>query len=117
MKNKIALDDASSLLAQSGKEFKLLFETGSLQVELYKPYLVDKQQPHDKDEIYVITEGSSKFILENEITRVKKGDFLFVPAGTVHHFEDFTLDFTTWVFFYGPKGGEKGETVNFIDNF
>jgi hypothetical protein len=25
----------------------------------------------------------------------------------VHRFEDFTEDFSTWVFFYGPVGGEE----------
>ena len=34
------------------------------------------------------------------------GDMLFVPAGTVHRFEDFSDDFATWVIFYGPEGGE-----------
>jgi mannose-6-phosphate isomerase-like protein (cupin superfamily) len=37
----------------------------------------------------------------------KAGDFLFVPAGIEHRFTNFTADFSTWVFFYGPKGGEK----------
>ena len=34
------------------------------------------------------------------------GDVLFVPAGTVHRFEDFSADFATWIVFYGPEGGE-----------
>lgn len=34
------------------------------------------------------------------------GDLLFVPAGVVHRFEEFTDDFATWVMFYGPEGGE-----------
>jgi uncharacterized RmlC-like cupin family protein len=35
------------------------------------------------------------------------GDFLFVPAGIEHRFVNFTDDFSTWVIFYGPKGGES----------
>ena len=35
------------------------------------------------------------------------GDVLFVPAGVIHRFEDFSDDFATWVFFYGPEGGES----------
>ena len=27
-------------------------------------------------------------------------------AGEVHRFERFSDDFATWVFFYGPEGGE-----------
>jgi quercetin dioxygenase-like cupin family protein len=36
-----------------------------------------------------------------------KGDLFFVPAGKVHTFKNFTEDFSTWILFYGPKGGEK----------
>ena len=35
------------------------------------------------------------------------GEVLFVPAGADHRFEEFTADFVTWVFFYGPEGGER----------
>ncbi len=34
------------------------------------------------------------------------GDALFVPAGAVHRFEEFSEDFAAWVVFYGPEGGE-----------
>jgi mannose-6-phosphate isomerase-like protein (cupin superfamily) len=37
----------------------------------------------------------------------RTGDLLFVPAGVIHRFEEFTDDFCTWVMFYGPEGGEK----------
>jgi quercetin dioxygenase-like cupin family protein len=39
--------------------------------------------------------------------RFAPGDVLFVPAGTIHRFEEFTDDFRTWVIFYGPPGGER----------
>jgi mannose-6-phosphate isomerase-like protein (cupin superfamily) len=38
---------------------------------------------------------------------VEPGEVLFVPAGIEHRFEDFSDDFATWVFFYGPEGGES----------
>ena len=34
------------------------------------------------------------------------GDVLFVPAGVVHRFEDFSDELVVWVVFYGPEGGE-----------
>jgi len=40
------------------------------------------------------------------VKETQPGDLLFVPAGIVHRFEDFTDDFATWVMFYGPEGGE-----------
>ena len=35
------------------------------------------------------------------------GGDLFVPAGQIHRFEDFSSDFAVWVAFYGPEGGER----------
>ena len=34
------------------------------------------------------------------------GEALFVPAGVEHRFVDFSEDFSAWVVFYGPDGGE-----------
>jgi mannose-6-phosphate isomerase-like protein (cupin superfamily) len=44
--------------------------------------------------------------MEVNITTFQQGDILFVPAGSVHRFINFTADFATWVIFYGPEGGE-----------
>ena len=87
-------------------EFKELFTHGTLSVEIYKPDQIDKQQPHERDEIYVVVAGSGTFYLNGKRAPVQAGDFIFVPAYAAHRFEDFTEDFSTWVFFYGPKGGE-----------
>ena len=106
MNNHISIDDAKKSLAKSGNQFEVLFNHGTLSVELYKPDKVDNQSPHTRDEIYVIASGSGQFNLAGEITSVNAGDFLFVPAKAVHHFFNFTPDFSTWVFFYGPEGGE-----------
>lgn len=103
----LALDLTSEKLKDSGKLFVEFFKHGSLVVELYKPDKVDKQTPHTRDEVYVITSGTGRFHVNGEYISFKPGDFLFVPAGDDHRFEDFTDDFQTWVIFYGPEGGEK----------
>ena len=103
---RITTEEALERLRAHGKEFITLFEHGTLSVEVYKPEGVDRQQPHDRDEIYVIIAGSGIFFNDGERTPFQPGDFLFVKAGVEHRFEDFTGDFSTWVFFYGPKGGE-----------
>lgn len=87
--------------------FLELFKHGSLSVEIYKPDGIDNQQPHEQDEIYVIISGSGTFLNNSQRTTFTAGDFLFVKAGVEHKFEDFSTDFATWVFFYGPNGGEK----------
>lgn len=106
MNNHISIKDAKSALAKSGNLFETLFNHGTLSVELYKPDKVDNQSPHTRDEIYVIATGSGQFNIADEVTTVNTGDILFVPAAAPHHFFDFTPDFSTWVFFYGPEGGE-----------
>lgn len=109
LKMHIKSVEALSSLKQSSREFIELFQHGSLSVELYKPDTIDKQTPHTRDEVYVIISGSGMF-LNGEITvEFQAGDFLFVPAGIEHRFINFTDDFSTWVIFYGPVGGEKNK--------
>lgn len=93
-------------LHAEGNEFSTLFRHGSLEVEFYKPDQVDLQQPHTRDELYVIATGHGQFIVQGRECSVQPGDVLFVPAGAEHRFYDFSADFGTWVFFYGPQGGE-----------
>ena len=84
-----------------------IFAHGSLEVELYAPKGADPQQPHLRDEIYVVAQGRGVFFDGVERRPVGPGTFLFVPAGQVHRFEEFSSDFAVWVFFYGPQGGER----------
>ena len=67
----------------------------------------DSQKAHARDEVYVVATGASHFIRGKEECPVIPGDVLFVPAGEEHRFVSFTDDFSTWVFFYGPDGGER----------
>ena len=111
MNERLTAENARAKLAQApGAEFVTLFIHGSLQVEIYAPRGVDRQTPHSRDEIYVIISGSGTFVKGDERQRFGPGEVLFVPAGVVHRFEEFTEDFSTWVFFYGPAGGDKPGT-------
>jgi len=104
---KISKATALQQLAESKQEFIPLFTKGSLKIEIYKPDTTDKQQPHTRDEIYVIVSGTAMFYNEGVEVEVMAGDCLYVPAFAEHHFLNFSGDFVTWVFFYGPEGGEK----------
>ncbi|HYC85675.1 MAG TPA: cupin domain-containing protein [Chryseosolibacter sp.] len=103
----LSIKDASDALAKSSALFTELFRHGTLSVEFYKPQKTDHQKPHDRDEIYVVASGTGIFFNGGQRSNFKPGDFLFVPAGVEHRFENFSEDFSTWVFFYGPVGGEK----------
>lgn len=104
---KIGKNEALARLKKSDSQFLKLFEHGSLVIEVYKPDEIDFQQPHKRDEVYVIISGKGEFVNNGVRTKFLPGDFLFVPAGVEHRFENFTRDFSTWVIFYGPIGGEK----------
>lgn len=103
---QITVSEALSKLQQQDSPFIELFKHGTLSVELYKPDKVDLQQPHSRDEIYVVVSGSGTFFLDGDRMPFQAGDFLFAKAGIEHRFEDFTDDLVVWVFFYGPEGGE-----------
>jgi mannose-6-phosphate isomerase-like protein (cupin superfamily) len=96
----------AQLPGPKGERFVELFRHGSLSVELYAPRGVDPQGPHTRDEVYAVIRGSGWFRNGSDRHRFGPGDVLFVPAGVVHRFEEFTDDMMVWVFFYGPEGGE-----------
>lgn len=80
---------------------------GTMEAELYSPPGTDPQQPHDRDEIYVVAQGEGEFFNGEGVIPVKPGSFIFVPAGVPHYFQNFTAGFSVWVIFYGPSGGES----------
>ena len=98
---------AAALAAtDSGFPLATLFRHGSLAVEFYAPQGVDRQQPHARDEVYVVASGAATYVCADSRQSVEPGEVLFAAAGVPHHFEGMTDDFGTWVFFYGPIGGE-----------
>ena len=90
----------------AGERYVEMFQHGTLSVELYAPRGSDPQTPHTRDEVYVVVQGNGQFRNGNTRHPFGPGDLLFVPAGVVHRFEDFTDDLAVWVIFYGPEGGE-----------
>lgn len=105
------LPGAASALYPEGSPFLQAFAHGSLSVELFAPTGHDRQSPHQQDELYVVMHGRADF-LRNEGDRLTResvgaGTVLLVPAGQVHRFIDCTVDFITYVVFYGLVGGES----------
>ena len=106
---QIKISDARNAIpTKDGKPFALLFQHGSLDVEIFSPKKVDTQKPHSRDELYVVAAGTGFFVHEGRRLPFSAGDALFAAAGEVHRFEDFSDDFLVWVMFYGPEGGEHG---------
>jgi mannose-6-phosphate isomerase-like protein (cupin superfamily) len=103
----IRAEEAQERLPESQQERSIaLSQHGTLAVKLYAPRGNNPQIPHSPDEIYVVMCGSGDFVCAGERRKFGTHDFLFVPAGVEHRFENFSNDLAVWVFFYGPEGGE-----------
>lgn len=106
-KCRVSVEEALEMLpGKAGERFVSVLEHGTLEVEIYAPRETDPQQPHTRDEVYMVVRGSGVFLNGDVRQWFTRGDLLFVPAGREHRFEAFTEDFVTWVIFYGPEGGE-----------
>jgi mannose-6-phosphate isomerase-like protein (cupin superfamily) len=99
-------ESLTRLPGPAGERWVELFRHGTLSIEMYAPRGEDTQGPHTRDEVYVVVQGSGHFRNGHARHRFAPGDLLFVPAGVMHRFEEFTDDLVVWVVFYGPEGGE-----------
>ena len=106
-----ARDALTRVPAPDGCAFAELYRHGSMSIEVYAPRGHDPQQPHTRDELYVVISGRGMFRCGERSFAFEPGDLLFVPAGIPHRFEGFGDDFATWVVFYGPEGGERSGTA------
>jgi len=107
-RRRVTLEEALARLpGPAGERFAAVLEHGTLVIEIYAPRGTDPQQPHARDELYVVVRGTGDFLNGDARHPFGPGDVLFVPAGVEHRFENFTEDLTVWVVFYGPEGGER----------
>ena len=85
---------------KEGISFTTAFRQNKVSLEFFAPRGTDYQTSHKEDEFYFIVRGSADLIIENERFSCVVGDSFFVPATIMHHFENFTEDFATWVVFF-----------------
>jgi mannose-6-phosphate isomerase-like protein (cupin superfamily) len=97
----------AQLPGPAGAPFAQVHTHGTLAIEMYAPKSADLQQPHTRDEWYIVARGTSTFERDGQRVQVQAADYLFVPAYMPHRFIDFSADFAVWVGFYGPEGGER----------
>lgn len=102
----ILAEALKALEALHGTDYATLFEHGSLEMGIFCPRGLDTQEPHARDEVYMVISGHGYFHNGGAYQACSAGDVLFVAAGVEHRFEEFSDDFATWVIFYGPPGGE-----------
>jgi mannose-6-phosphate isomerase-like protein (cupin superfamily) len=90
----------------AGERYATALAHGSMSSGLYAPVGADPQTPHTQDEVYIVRSGTAEFVTADERHPCGTDDVLFVAAGVEHRFENLSADFTAWVVFWGPKGGE-----------
>src|ERR1700751_6133575 len=56
-----------------GEESIELLKLGSLSVRFYSPKGSDRQQPHTRDEVYLVVSGSGTFRCCNQARRISEG--------------------------------------------
>jgi hypothetical protein len=83
---------------------------GSMTLKVFRPSANpdgrDRQQPHARTSCTWCTAAAPTSSSAASVWPACVGDAFFVGAGAEHRFENFTMDFVTWVVFYGPQGGE-----------
>jgi mannose-6-phosphate isomerase-like protein (cupin superfamily) len=97
----LSLAEARSLPWKPGRSAEA-FVDGDLEIRFTTRPTNGPQQPHQRDEVYIVAAGSGLYRTEDQVTPVGPGDMCFAAAHTVHGFEDFSDDFAIWIIFYGP---------------
>lgn len=107
LRQKITVEEALARLpSPQGERFVSVFKHGTLDVEILAPPSRVPLPPHARDEVYIVVRGAGELINAGTRLSISPGDFLFVPAGVEHHFENFSDELVIWALFYGPEGGE-----------
>lgn len=83
---RFELDAVASRLGPGG--YEVFFESPTLELGVYvllapEP---DRQQPHDRDELYFVLSGSGTLTVAGETAELEPGDGAFVAARTEHRF-------------------------------
>ena len=106
----IRVRDVQRRLEQGQGGYEIVHESDGLELGVY--VLVapepDRQQPHDRDEVYVVLSGRGALRIADDTVSLKEGDAAFVPAGVDHQFTGYE-GLSVLVVFAGT--GESGGSV------
>ena len=87
--DRFALRELAARLSPGG--YEVFFESPSIELGVYvlaapEP---DNQEPHDRDELYVVLEGEGVLTVEGKDQTLGPGDAAFVTAGDDHRFSGY----------------------------
>lgn len=84
----IRVRDVQRQLEQGNGGYEIVHTSPGLEIGVY--VLVapepDRQQPHERDEVYVVLAGRGTLVIEEDSVDLQQGDAAFVAAGDDHRF-------------------------------
>ena len=94
---------------RSGRAYFRFLEVPTLSTGIYQlaAGAEDRQQPHDRDEIYFVEKGKARLEVDGEDVAVGPGSIVYVKAKVEHRFHDITEDLTVLVMFAGGTTGSS----------
>ncbi len=98
----VSLAAALALPRTPGRSAEILID-GEMEIRFAAKPRAVPQEPHKRDEFYIVARGRGRYRYEDKVTDVGPGDLLFAAAHAPHGFEDISEDFSVWVMFYGPE--------------
>jgi len=98
-------EDLESLRLTADRAYLEFLRVPSMSAGLYTLPAggVDRQSPHDEDEIYVVMAGRSRFTAGHETRDCSPGDVIFVSAHVPHRFHDIVEELRIIVVFAPPE--------------
>jgi mannose-6-phosphate isomerase-like protein (cupin superfamily) len=92
-------------LAEGKGGYRIVHRSPGLELGVYVLVVPepDRQQPHDRDEAYVVLDGRGTLRVEGESVNLTRGQAAFVPAGADHQFTGYE-GLSVLVVFTGEPG-------------
>lgn len=98
-------------LARENELFRQVLETGEhaqLVVMTLQAGEEIGEETHEGDQILFFVEGEGEAVLDGQSTPVRPGDYVFVPAGTLHNFVNTGGEALRLVTTYAPPEHRHG---------
>lgn len=99
--------DAAALLGRhAGSGYREFLDVPALSLGMFCASAgdVDEQEPHDRDEVYVVLAGEAVLDIAGVARAVSTGSVAYVPAGVRHGFAEVRAALRVLVLFAGKRG-------------
>ena len=99
--------DAATLLGRDADSgYREFLDVPALSLGMFSASAgdVDEQEPHDRDEVYVVLAGEAVLDVAGVPHAVSTGSVAYVPAGVRHRFAQVHTALRVLVFFAGTRG-------------